>query len=70
MCAKCNVQLYEDQFFPYNYRWDNNRIHSSTIDDEIGEINKVIKLLFNSLYDPTKTYEQVNEFVGFIKLCL
>ena len=43
MCAKYNLQLYVDHFQPFRFQGDDNSIHSSTIDDEIGETDQVFK---------------------------
>ena len=43
MFFKSNGNLFVDHFKPYYDRGDNNSIHSSTIDDEIGETDQVLK---------------------------
>ena len=41
MCVKCNVHLCVAHFQPYHDQGDDNSIHSSTIDDEIGETDQL-----------------------------
>ena len=65
MCVKCNVHLCVAHFQPYHDQGDDNSIHSSTIDDEIGETDQVLKkLLFYSLLEPTENLHEIMNLTG------